>query len=310
MLRFKHKYLATLTVASSLLLTANAGAEEGAEEATILSEKEAEKVETLTTQIQLLTEKLKELTSDTNSKEATADAEDIAEIARDILETAEEVEEEAKIWTGDIEFGYVDTSGNTEESSTKIRANVDREKDAWRYNLSLDSLYSQTDDERTAEKYFLSNRLAYEYTEKNYVFGYMSYDDDDFSGYDYQATIAAGYGRRILNDDAMQWDLEIGPGFRKSKVDDETIGEDSEEAIIRIFSEYSWDINDNANFSQTLSTEVGEDNTVSRSITALSTKIVGDLSLRLSYTIKYNEEVPIDTKHADTETSVTVMYSF
>ena len=306
MSRLNHKYLATLTVASSLLLAANVSAEE----TKVLSEEETKHVETLTTEIQKLTEQLNKLTSDTDATESKKDAEAITEIAKDIVETAEEIEEATKIWTGEVEFGYVDVSGNTEESSTKSRASINREKDAWRYTIFFESLHSETDGDRSAEKYFFANRLAYQYTETNYVFGYASYDDDDFSGYDYQATVSAGYGRRLLNDETMQWDLEVGPGYRESKVDDETTGEDSEEVILRVFSKYSWDFSDNANFSQTLSTEAGDDNTVSRSITALSTKIIGDLSMRLSYTIKYNEEVPSDTKHADTETAVSVVYSF
>lgn len=215
-----------------------------------------------------------------------------------------------KLWSGDAEFGYVDTSGNTEETTVVGRAKADREKDEWRYNITFDSLNSKASDQRSAEKYFLSNRLAYQYTDNDYVFAYASYDDDRFSGFDYQATLAAGWGRRLINSEVMQWDVEIGPGYRTSKVDDNTVGEDSDEAIVRAFTNYSWDFSETANFSQSLNVEAGSDNTISKSITALKVQIVGSLALKLSYTIKYTEEVPVATKHADTETAVTVVYSF
>ncbi len=214
------------------------------------------------------------------------------------------------LWSGDAEFGYVDTSGNTEETTIKSRAEANREKDEWRYNITFDSLNSETSGERSAEKYFLSNRLAYQYNDNNFVFAYASYDDDRFSGFEHQATVAAGWGRRLLNNDAMRWDVEIGPGYRISKVDDDAIGEDSDEAIIRGFTQYSWDFSETANFSQSLNVEAGSDNTISKSITALKVQIIGSLALKLSYTIKYTEEVPAATKHADTETAVTVVYSF
>jgi putative salt-induced outer membrane protein len=216
----------------------------------------------------------------------------------------------SSLWSGDAEFGYVDTSGNTEETTIKGRAQANREQDEWRYNITFDSLNSTANDARSAEKYFLSNRLAYQYQENDYVFAYASYDDDRFSGFDYQATVSAGWGRRLLDNEVMQWDIELGPGYRISKVDDGANGEDADEAIARGFTQFSWDFSETANFSQSLNVEAGADNTISKSITALKVQIVGALALKLSYTIKYTDEVPAATKRADTETAVTVVYSF
>lgn len=215
-----------------------------------------------------------------------------------------------KLWSGDLEFGYVDTSGNTEETTIKSRADVNREHNEWRYKLQFDAMNSKSSGVRSAEKYFLSNRLAYQYTDTDFIFGYIAYDDDRFSGFDYQATVAAGWGRRLINEEDMQWDLELGPGYRISKVDGNSTADDTEEAIFRAFSSFSWDFSETANFSQSLNIETGSDNTISKSITALKVQIIGALSLKLSYTIKYTEEVPPTTKHSDTETAVTIAYSF
>lgn len=216
-----------------------------------------------------------------------------------------------KLWSGDLEFGYVATSGNTEETTIKGLADINREKDAWRYKLQFESLNSEANDERSAEKYFVSNRLAFQFNESDFAFAYASYDDDRFSGFDYQATVAFGYGRRLLNNETMQWDVEIGPGYRISKVSDDTTGEeDSEEIIVRLYTNYVWDFSENAAFSQSVNTEKGADNTISKSVTALKVKVIGNFAMKLSYTVKYTEEVPADTKHADTETAVTLTYSF
>ncbi|MFT5603559.1 MAG: putative salt-induced outer membrane protein YdiY [Paracoccaceae bacterium] len=37
-----------------------------------------------------------------------------------------------------------------------------------------------------------------------------------FSGFFYQATVAGGYGRRLLKSDRFTWDAEVGPGARIS----------------------------------------------------------------------------------------------
>lgn len=279
-----------------------------------LSEDQEQRVQELTTEIERLTSELDALKG---KAEAGADAEEIEEevakiedAAADVVEKAQDIEEDLKLWTGDLELGYVDTSGNTEETSIKSRADITREREAWRYTIFYDSLNTSSSGDRTAEKYFLSNRLAYAYSEHNYSFVYASYDDDRFSGFDYQATVALGYGRRIYNEPDLKWDAEIGPGYRYNKYDDTSTEDDSEELILRLFTKLEWDITDRSTFAQTLSTEAGDENTISKSITSLKTEIVGSLSLKLSYTIKYTEEVPANRKHADTETAATLAYSF
>ena len=214
-------------------------------------------------------------------------------------------------WDGDLELGYVSTSGNSETSNMKFRADAKRTSGNWLYDAHFDSLNAEEDGDRSAEKYFVSNRVSYSYTKENYWFAYGSYEDDRFSGYDYQATVAAGIGRRLIDRGTMNWDIEFGPGYRVGKLEQETADEkDDKEVIGRLFSKYSWQFSPNARFVQEIGVESGSDNTTSRSVTALKTDIAGGFALKLSYTIKYTEEVPDENKHADTETAVTLVYAF
>lgn len=214
-------------------------------------------------------------------------------------------------WDGDLELGYVSTSGNSETSNMKFRADAKRSSGNWLYDAHLDTLNAEEDGDRSAERYFLSNRLSYSYTKQNYWFTYGSYEDDRFSGYDYQATVAAGIGRRLIDSGTMNWDIEFGPGYRVGKLEEETADEkDDKEVIGRLFSKFSWQFSPNARFVQEIGVESGSDNTTSRSVTALKTDIAGGFALKLSYTVKYTEEVPDENKHADTETAVTLVYAF
>lgn len=219
-------------------------------------------------------------------------------------------QENSQLWTTDIELGYVSTSGNSEASSLKARLESKREVDQWRYLIHFDSLNSEEDGERSAERYFLSNKLDYKFGDRSYLFGFASYEDDRFSGYDWQAVAAAGYGYRIIEADNMTWDAEAGPGYRVSAVEDDTIADDEHELILRASTKFQWLITDNATFEQELSTEVGQDKTVSRSTTALKSTIIGALAMKLSYSVRYTDNVPPGTRHADTETAVTLVYSF
>ncbi|MDX9874467.1 MAG: DUF481 domain-containing protein [Spongiibacteraceae bacterium] len=214
------------------------------------------------------------------------------------------------LWSTDIEFGYVSVSGNSESSSVKGRLDSKRESDNWRYHIHFDALNTSEDDTRSAERYFLSNKIDYKFGERSYSFLHASYEDDRFSGYDWQAVIAAGYGYRLIDRADMTWDIEGGPGYRVSKIADSSQDDDEREGILRLQTDFEWHLTDNATFEQVLSVEHGSENTVSRSTTSIKTTIIARLAMKLSYTVKYTDNVPTGTEHADRETAVTLVYSF
>ena len=215
-------------------------------------------------------------------------------------------------WSGSAELGYVATTGNTETTNIKSRAEAIWEVDRWRDTTRFESLNLEEDDNRSAEKYLLTHKTDYKYSEKSYSFAFQSFEKDRFSGYDWQATVSVGYGRRILNTNTMQLDIEAGPGYRVSRFEEEDANGDKEEdeAILRLFGKYKWDLSDTAVFEQELTVESGADKTISKSVTSLKTTVVGQLAMKLSYTIKYTSEVPVDSRKKDTETAVTLLYEF
>ena len=220
--------------------------------------------------------------------------------------------QDAQLWKGDVEFGFNQTEGNSDESTVIGKAEGKRVSGQWTYDIHFDGQNSESAGVRSAERYFFSNRLAYDFSDFNYSFGYLSADKDRFSGFVYQGTVAAGYGRRIYKNNLLSWDAEIGPGLRVSEYETGSDAGDGQvsEAILRLSTELNAAISDTATFSQSLSVEAGDENTVSKSVTAIKTKIVGGFGLKLSYTMEYNETVPNDTVHLDRQTAVTLVYSF
>ena len=105
----------------------------------------------------------------------------------------------------------------------------------------------------------------------------------------------------------MKLDLEIGPGARQTKLDN---GETDSEAIARGAAKLEWDISKTSKFTEVLTVEAGEDVTITKSVTGLSSKINGNLSMKITYTYKTTSEVPVGTDDTDTETAVTLVYNF
>lgn len=225
---------------------------------------------------------------------------------------AQDADADKSPWSLDVEFGYVSTTGNTDTTNTKGKIDLGWETAKWKNRTVFESLNSEEDGQRTAEKYLLSNKSDYKLLDKDYLFAFESYEKDRFSGFEYQATIALGYGKRVFENDSMSLDVEAGPGYRINKFEEENADGDDDEkgAIVRAFGAYNWKISETAEFLQELSIEKGSDNTITKSSTSLKTTIIGQLAMKLSYTVKVTDEVPDGTDDKDTETTVTLLYSF
>lgn len=219
----------------------------------------------------------------------------------------EKKEEKPTTWRADIGFGYVNTSGNTDTQTIKGEVDAIKEVEKWRHTFRAEGLNTSDGDVATAERYFLSGKSDYKFRKFDYIYITATYDNDRFSGFQYRTTVSAGYGRKIIHKPTISLDGEIGPGARFSKADS---GQTNEEYLARLAANFKWKITDNSEFVQDLFSDIGEDSTVNRSVTALTANINSVLALRLSYTIRYTSDVPPGIEKTDTEAVVNIVYKY
>ncbi|MAD44555.1 MAG: hypothetical protein CMH98_06075 [Oceanospirillaceae bacterium] len=213
-----------------------------------------------------------------------------------------------KSWKGSAELGYINTSGNTDTTSLNARFGVIHKGEHWDTTFKADALTSKEDTETSKEKYTASLQFDRNFTEHHYLALLGEYEDDRFNGYEYQSLVSAGYGYRAINEEAMQLDLEAGPGYRYDRLNEG--GETEEETILRLALSYFWEINDGVEFIQDVSVDTGSDNTIWKSETGLKSQINGSLATKLTYKLKHTQEVPEDSENTDREFGVTLVYSF
>ncbi|PCM45004.1 YdiY family protein [Marinobacter sp. ANT_B65] len=218
-------------------------------------------------------------------------------------------------WKGEAEFGVLITSGNTEETNVNGRLGLVHEVVDWRNIAEFSSNYSEAEDQTTAEKYKGSVETNYKFDERQYWFLRGGYENDRFSGYDFESTVTTGYGNRVWQRGERSFlDLSAGVGYRYNKLDVvNSDGEDAEkEAIARLAVQFDYALSDNALFHQKLSTEIGldENNVISQSETAIKANIVGNLSMKAAYRVKHVSDAPAGTDSTDTETAITLLYGF
>ncbi len=217
-----------------------------------------------------------------------------------------------KGWQSTAEAGIIVTSGNTKTSSFNGKFDTNKEVEKWRFNLHAETLSSSSDNVKSAEKYLASGQSNYKFNKFDYMFGLLMYNKDLFSGYQYQTTLAAGYGRRLLDDETMTLDMEAGPGVRFSKIDTgiDPNAKTKSTAILRLAAKYRWKLSDSSKFSEDLTSEASHDSSVAKSVTGLTAKVNSSLAMKVTVTLTRTTHVPVGTKENDTETALTLVYSF
>lgn len=223
--------------------------------------------------------------------------------------------EDNKHLTGEAELGVLMTSGNTEETKVNGRLALAQETARWRNSGNFSTRYTEADDETTTEEYQAALEADYKFDDHQYWFVRGAWEDDRFSGYDFESTATTGYGNRVWQSGERSFlDLSAGVGYRYNKLQQVNAeGDDVEdEAIARLAARFDYALSDNALFRQKLSTETGldENNTISESETSLQSNIVGNLSMKAAFRVKYVSDAPEGIDSTDTETSLSLLYGF
>jgi len=209
--------------------------------------------------------------------------------------------------TSTVEAGLVMTSGNTSTKSYNVKGKLEHVKGPMRNTVAAETLYIDGDNGKLSEKYLGSGKTAYQFDEHSYGFISGTLERDLFSGYDYQGSISTGYGYRFLDTKEMTFDLEAGPGYRRSKLDTE---EAEGEVIGRLSGLFAYRFSKTATFTQEVTSEIGSDATITKSITALTAQIAGNMAMKASLTAKHNTGTPEGVDALDTETGLTLVYTF
>jgi putative salt-induced outer membrane protein len=222
-----------------------------------------------------------------------------------------------KVWNTSAELGAITTSGNTAGTSITGKIDAKQELEQWSNQYIFSAFFKEdrkrdaegiSTRERSAERYLLSAKGAYKLTaEFDNLFILGSYTDDKFGAYTQYTTVAAGYGTRLINAGNKSLDAEIGPGYYSAK---RSSDETENGLLARAAASFKWTLSESATFTQTLSVEYGDNNTRTVAETALSARINGAMQMKAAFLVQNDSDVPSDKKRTDTQTSLTLVYSF
>ncbi|GGZ00948.1 YdiY family protein [Pseudoduganella plicata] len=232
-----------------------------------------------------------------------------------VTHAADNIEE--RTWHTSAELGAISTSGNTSGTSVTGKIDARQELEDWSNQYILTGFFKEDRNEddygnrqsvRSAERFMLSAKAAYKLLddgERMYVLG--SHVDDRFGAYTRYSSVSVGRGKRLYKSTDKILEVELGPGYFNGV---RATGEEESGFTVRGAANVRWQISPSALFTQTIAVERGTSNVHSIAETALSTKINNTMQMKAAFSARNDTNVPIDKKNTDTQTSVTLVYSF
>ena len=147
-------------------------------------------------------------------------------------------------------------------------------------------------------------------------FGAARYEDDRFSGFEFQATLSTGLGRKFIDSDRTKFVGTAGVGYKvfetRDAFDDTGVliepGSRESEIVFRGTLDYGHDFTETTSIVDKFIVEAGADNTYLQNDIALQVKMTDVLALAVGYTVKHNTDPPVGFEKTDTLTTVNLVY--
>ncbi|WP_057832207.1 DUF481 domain-containing protein [Colwellia sp. TT2012] len=260
--------------------------------------------------------------------------------ASDILFSLEKADESHQpssgtLFTASAQLGFLYLTGNTRSADIKTGLDLRFERGLWRSSFVFDLLVKKTEKasqinnndirknfETTDQKWSFTSQTNYtlDSINQNYIYGSVFYEENRFSGFDSQASVSTGWGRRWFESKDSSFDADIGPGFKRDvthvtteEVSNGMRSHTQDTFILQVQALYRKKINEHIEFKQSFTIkhaiEVGQ-NSIYKAESSITSKLIDSLQLKLNFVIDYNSKVDDNKANLNTETSAVLIYSF
>lgn len=219
--------------------------------------------------------------------------------------------------TGKGEAGLVIASGNTETETANVKLALAHERDKWKNQLGLAGLYASDVEGTTAQRWELFGQSDYNFSPKTFWFGAGRYEDDRFSGFEYQATISTGLGRKFVDTDRTKFVGTAGVGYKifetRDAFDPDTgvlleEGARDEDIVFRGTLDFEHRLTETTSLIDKFIVEAGADNTFYQNDLSVQVTVTKVLALAVGYSVRHNTDPPIGFEKTDTLTTVNLVY--
>jgi putative salt-induced outer membrane protein len=221
-------------------------------------------------------------------------------------------------WTGKGEAGLVIASGNTDTKTASAKLALATEIDKWKHQFGGAALYASSDpDGTTARRLEVFEQTDYNFNPRNFVFGAARYENDEFSGFEYQAIVSGGIGHKFIDSGATKFVGTAGVGYKFFETQDAfdavtgvliEPGESDSEVVFRGTLDYDHEFTETTSLVDKFVVEAGADNTFAQNDLALQVKMTDVLALAVGYSVRHNTDPQVGFEKTDTLTTINLVY--
>lgn len=219
-------------------------------------------------------------------------------------------------WSGKGEVGAVLASGNTETKSGNVKLGLTRVANAWTHKLGFAAVYGSDDIGTTAQRWEFVEQSNHQFNAHNFWFGGLRYEDNRFSGFDYQASLSTGLGHQFIDNEATTLSGQLGVGYKITKTSDSVdpltslLVQGERDRAVGAFAnvDFRHAINPATTLLDKLTVETTSDNTFLQNEIGLEVKMWGKLALAVAFAVRHNTDPPAAFKKTDTLTTVNIVY--
>lgn len=224
-------------------------------------------------------------------------------------------------WTGEGSLSAGVTTGNTETTDLGLGVDIGRDFGVWKVGVQAAADFGETAGIETKNRIFLGTNLDRQINDKLFGFGALSYEKDEFSGFESRTFIGGGLGYEIFNSDKLGWTVRGGPGFKIDEVnavlDNTTVPATiitpatTEESLAGLGeSNWRYAFNDNVGLTNDSKVLWADTSTQISNITALTATLTDTLSARISFEARHDTNPPLGFEDTDTISRVSLVYGF
>lgn len=219
-------------------------------------------------------------------------------------------------WTGKGEAGLAIAGGNSESQSGNARLAVTHTMDAWENSAGLAGNYVSDDVGTTAQRFEVFGQSRHQYSRRTYWHGGLRYEDDRFSGFNYQATFSSGIGRQFIENDRTKLSGQIGVGYKyfetRDSIDPDSLlltPGDSDSSIALVGgASFTHEFNDSTSFFNKFGFESTTDNLFLQNEIGMAVNMTDRIALAVALAVRHNTDPPAAFRRTDTLTTVNLVY--
>lgn len=226
----------------------------------------------------------------------------------DNTESTEDIVGQKPKWQGNLEAGFIATTGNSESEVFNGAFNILHHKSQWTHALYAAASGSAFNGKRNTESYSVNGTVKRDIKDKQFLFATVRLFDDKFDSFSQSSSAAVGAGFQPMVTSKLSWDVFAGIGYSHQRL------EESDKDISGVtflgISQYSHQLTETTHLDFVSSIEYKPENTFARNEASLDVAINSTLALKFAYEMRYNSSPASLDKNLDTITKANIVYKF